>query len=669
MYRIKATLRSKADPALGSVTIRFPIPWQEYDKILEQLKPLGIGGSLDQDCQIETLDSHCSILKQLEKTVVNLDDLDYLAKRLDSFDGGEALQFQAAAAAKGISSIQDFINLTFCCQQVTVVRDFRDLKDIGRDHIITTQGRGFSDEEWEAIDFHAVAIDLLQNGDGKITPYGVVYDNGMELRPLYTRGPFPAYGCGEPLVVVFKPQEGSEENFLFLPMAESRLCRELERSGVIDPDNFELCRIDDAPIQEIASSLSLEKEDIFSLNRLAAALESLSPAEAEKLKAAAYLTEPDSSEKFLVLMKKVEQLASSLRPLSTKPSVLRLYMPLTAELYERDEYGDREDDPKELSGGQLWYYKEAILEGLVKMESRKQGTGQLPYLKLLQLTENTDCCHWVPQARNDSQLGRFYAENGFVEGIDDLPDKLFEMLDFEKIGREMRLAEGGVFTEDSGYVVQHEKLREVEKVPNLDLQKPLYTIAMEIRKAGEENGPWLTIELPLIEGKLEEFQKRFPREEYAYSCIDCAIPFFGEYISGGDAGLPEINGLARIMDFALARDELAKYKAILLATGCRDVRLAAELGRQRSMEEYRFLPYQNENGPEEYAAGWLKKKLGRDAALVPDLGLEELVRRLMERNHVTETNYGPIRRIDGQPIQRFDLERTPGFQMGGMGGM
>ncbi len=365
MYRIKATLRSKADPALGSVTIRFPIPWQEYDKILEQLKPLGIGGSLDQDCQVETIDSYYSILKRVEKTVVNLDDLDYLAKRLDSFDGGEALQFQAAAAAKDISSIQDFINLTFCCQQVTVVRDFRDLKDIGRDHIITTQGRGFSDEEWEAIDFHAVAIDLLQNGDGKITPYGVVYDNGMELRPLYTRGPFPAYGCGESLVVVFKPQEGSEENFLFLPMAESRLCRELERSGVIDPDNFELCRIDDAPIQEIASSLSLENEDIFSLNRLAAALEGLSPAETEKLKAAAYLTEPDSSEKFLALMKKVEQLDSSLRPLSTEPSVLRLYMPLTAELYERDEYGDREDDPKELSGGQLWYYKDAILKALI----------------------------------------------------------------------------------------------------------------------------------------------------------------------------------------------------------------------------------------------------------------------------------------------------------------
>ena len=124
MYRIKATLRSKTDPALGSITVQFPIPWKEYDRVLERLKPLGIGGPIDRDCQIESLDSRCSILKRLEETLVNLDELDYLAKRLDSFDVYEALQFQAAAAANGISSIQDFIDLTFCCRQVTVVQDF-----------------------------------------------------------------------------------------------------------------------------------------------------------------------------------------------------------------------------------------------------------------------------------------------------------------------------------------------------------------------------------------------------------------------------------------------------------------------------------------------------------------------------------------------------------------
>ena len=372
MDQIKATLYSKTDPALGSVTIQFPIHRKEYDRVLEQLKPLGIGSPLDQDCQIETLDSHYPILKRLEETLVNLDELDYLAKRLDNIDE-KATTFQGAAAAEGITSIQDFINLTFCYKQVSVVRDFRDLENIGRDHIITTQGRGSSDEEWAAIDFHAVAMDLLQNGDGKITPYGVVYSNGMKLHPLYTGGPFPAHGCGEPLVVAFKPQEGSEENFLFLPMAESRLCRELERSGVIDPKNFELCYIDQAPMEEIASSLSLEKEDIFMLNRLAAALEDIPPAEMEKLKAAIYLTEPDTSEKFLALMKKVEQLDDALRPLSTGPSTLRLYMPLTAEFTE-DGYDYEE--PEHLEGRELYQYEEQIakaLEGYRMPEEAERG--------------------------------------------------------------------------------------------------------------------------------------------------------------------------------------------------------------------------------------------------------------------------------------------------------
>ena len=84
MDQIKATLRSKADPALGSVTIQFPIHRKEYDQVLEQLESLGIGSPLDQDCQIETLDSHYPILKRLEETLVNLDELDYLAKRLDN---------------------------------------------------------------------------------------------------------------------------------------------------------------------------------------------------------------------------------------------------------------------------------------------------------------------------------------------------------------------------------------------------------------------------------------------------------------------------------------------------------------------------------------------------------------------------------------------------------
>ena len=254
MYQIKATLRNKDRPESGSVTVQFPIPWKEYDRVLEQLKPLSIGGPIAQDCQVEAIDSHYSILKRLEERPVSLDELDYLAKRLDGFDVSEALQFQGAAAAEDVITIRDFINLTFCCQRVTVVQDFRNLEQIGKDHLMALGDGSASMEEWKNTDFRKMALDLLQSGEGKVTPYGVVYKNGMELRPLYFGGPFPAYWCGEPLVVTFKPREESAEQYLFLPMAESRLRRELERSGVIDPENIELCSIDEAPMEEIVSS-------------------------------------------------------------------------------------------------------------------------------------------------------------------------------------------------------------------------------------------------------------------------------------------------------------------------------------------------------------------------------------------------------------------------------
>jgi len=109
--------------------------------------------------------------------------------------------------------------------------------------------------------------------------------------------------------------------------------------------------------------------------------------------------------------------------------------------------------------------EEVILEGLVKMECQQQGKRKIPYLKLLQLTENTDCCHWVSDIENDEQLGKFYAENGFSSELEGLPDEVFRLLDFAKIGREWRQAEGGVFTQ-AGYFVRHQELRE----PKIDDQ-------------------------------------------------------------------------------------------------------------------------------------------------------------------------------------------------------
>lgn len=53
----------------------------------------------------------------------------------------------------------------------------------------------------------------------------------------------------------------------------------------------------------------------------------------------------------------------------------------------------------------------------------------------------------VSDVFDDEQLGRFYAGNGFMPEYETLPDKIYEHLDFAKIGREARESEGGVFTQ------------------------------------------------------------------------------------------------------------------------------------------------------------------------------------------------------------------------------
>ena len=65
-------------------------------------------------------------------------------------------------------------------------------------------------------------------------------------------------------------------------------------------------------------------------------------------------------------------------------------------------------------------------------------------LRDLAVSAKTDCYH-VVDAADDTQLGRFYAENEFVPELDGISDEVFEMLDFAGIGRMMRCSENGVF--------------------------------------------------------------------------------------------------------------------------------------------------------------------------------------------------------------------------------
>ena len=166
--RVVAVLANKEHPELGAISIPIPIRAGEYSSVMKMLSALGIGDVTERDCQIEELTRACPTLRKLEGAEVNIDELDYLAKRLDGFDAVEITQFQAMADKLNLTEMKDLINLTFSCQQATVITDFSDLEAVGRNHYMNTHGGSASMEELEHLDGEETAILLIEDNEGTI---------------------------------------------------------------------------------------------------------------------------------------------------------------------------------------------------------------------------------------------------------------------------------------------------------------------------------------------------------------------------------------------------------------------------------------------------------------------------------------------------------------------
>ena len=304
----KAILSSKAKPGYGQATIPFPIPDSEYDYTIGLLEAMDIGSPTAQDCRVDEVDSTYPILNRLVTQTVNVDELDYLAKRLDSFCQGEIEKFQAMSSKLCLSDIKDFINLTFCCQQATVITDFSNLEQVGKGHALTVNGGSMPMEEFDKVDGQAVALDLIQSGAGVVTPYGAVYDNGMELEQVYDGQHFPAYDYKLPqLTVEIKSgPEGKVTGYLYLPSSDRQIQRTLMRAGS-GSEGFRMeIAMDELPPQ-VSNMVSPTRDGLDDLNALCRAIEPLSTEQRKKLDAVVLLAQPKYADEVRQLAENLDQ--------------------------------------------------------------------------------------------------------------------------------------------------------------------------------------------------------------------------------------------------------------------------------------------------------------------------------------------------------------------------
>ena len=309
---MQVILSNSKHPEYGQATIPFPLAQDQYEDCVELLEKLEVGSATKQDCKVLEISSAFPVLKRTEMLTVNLDELDYLAKRLASFDVGEAAQFQAMAHKLELFELKDLINLTFCCQKATVINNFSDLEAIGRDHYMNLHGGCASTQELEDLDGAETARLLIDSGAGEVTPYGVVYDNGMKLEQYYDGQHFPAY-LYEPCMLMIgltfrlEPEDTKNITWLYLPAAKGQLERAMVRSGITDPADMRFRFSESMFPDEVDAALDFRYENIYELNDLALAVSKLSVEAQKKLGAVVEMAEPEYPSQICRLAENLDQ--------------------------------------------------------------------------------------------------------------------------------------------------------------------------------------------------------------------------------------------------------------------------------------------------------------------------------------------------------------------------
>ena len=246
------------------------------------------------------------ILHRLEQTLVNLDELDFLTQRLDSFDDSEMEQFQALAYAKGICDVPGFLNLTFNSQKVTVISDFSDLDTAGKQHFLTSHGGCASAEEYSRVNGRQESLDLLCNQEGKITPYGVLYENDLQMEQVYNGQNFPLYAYKPPILEVILAGDAGQELELLLPKPDTALTRMLKRAEM-DEEGLHLVSYESQLPDELDAAIDFAYDDLKCINAMCRSLSALDTKQISKLAAITELARPMHAGELRQLAENVEQ--------------------------------------------------------------------------------------------------------------------------------------------------------------------------------------------------------------------------------------------------------------------------------------------------------------------------------------------------------------------------
>ena len=311
--------------------------------------------------------------------------------------------------------------------------------------------------------------------------------------------------------------------------------------------------------------------------------------------------------------------------------------------------------------------QEIAMEGLLNMAVQKhmqEHSGIITVPELMMLASNVDRCHVLADVHSNEDLGKFYVENGFREDLDALPDSVYALLDYAKIGKQMRESEAGVFT-PHGYVVRTEEL---QPLPDYEPQRDInYMIRLTLMNHENEQRT-AVLDLPATEQRMQEVQKELDAPEWydaQFTGCDAIVPQLNTLLTDV-ADLPRINELAQALQELKASGQLTKVKAVVGATQCET--LDDVFDRLEKLPQYCFEAKIRDKDALvrdelEFVLG------GKDADLIyKHLNCEAYAEDVLKQYGAELTPYGMVNRADfgplHEPIPEQQQEQMQEPQMG-----
>lgn len=260
-----------------------------------------------------------------------------------------------------------------------------------------------------------------------------------------------------------------------------------------------------------------------------------------------------------------------------------------------------------------------------------------------------------------------------LEGLEDVPDELYDLLDPDKVGRAMMEREGGVFID--GYyaipdsyeptLVYGEELP--ERMENWIFRLEITGNPAENEDVSEKDSEVLT--LPADEEYMRQLAEKVGEKhinECVYIGFELAIPQISDVCFESMEDIYALNDIARRYS-ELYREDAAKFKAVLEHELWRDWdKINAILNDLDCYEFDGTVNHVSEFG-EKYLSEMLPPDF--DRSLLKGACIAEFAEKIIAANEYAFTEYGVVSKRGGHlfsVVEAPEQEQTSDFEMGGI---